>query len=307
MRAGKFLLALMLMLSTALTASAATFAEQAGWDAFKRLVEKTSVDVNCLSKFQLIFHNPYAHGELSARDLELPNEKFDFTQGSLDLNVALGGKMIGFEVPFYVVEDGKKLEIYFSWLDGWKKLAFDDIPLDETDKYSVDEKMALVNGAVLLNDFEGQQIVRVAFDAEKLADLFKNEAKETPTEDVKKDERSERIGQLMREAFLKTGTVNATFSIDKATSLPLMVEMDLTDSLTNVLQAVASDEEAIKSGASELLSGLASTSSLKLYMICDYSGAFDRKKFQLPKNVKKAEDITKDILALTKIGSTKTP
>lgn len=306
MRAVRFLLALMLMLSIALTASAASLAEQAGYDAFKRLVEKSNEKVDCISKFQLIFHNPYAHGELSARDLELPNEKFDFTQGALDLNVALGGKMINFEAPFYVVEDGKKLEIYFSWLDGWKKLAFDDLPLDEVDKHSVDEKMALVTGAVLLNDVESQQIVRVAFDAEKLADLFKSEEKEPPTEDAKKDKRSERIGQLMREAFLKTGTVNATFSIDKATSLPLMVEMDLTDSLTNVLQAVASDEEAVKNGASELLSSLASTSSLKLYAIFDYSGPFDRKKYQLPKDVKKAKDITQDLLAMAKTESTKT-
>ena len=302
----RFLLALMLTLSMALTASAATLAEQSGYDAFKRLVEKSTLDVNCLSKFQLIFHNPYAHGELSARDLELPNEKFDFTQGALDLNVALGGKMISFDAPFYVVKDGKKLAIYFSWLDGWKKLAFDDLPLDETNRHSVDEKMALVNSAVMLNDGDGQQIVRVAFDTAKIAEIVDNDRDKNPTADVKKDERSERIGQLMRDAFLKTGTLNATFSIDKTTSRPLMLEMDLTEPLTNVLQAIAGDEEAIKNGASELLSGPASTSSLKLYAIFDYSGPFDRKKFQLPKDVKKAEDITNDLLAPAKTESKET-
>lgn len=307
MRAVRFLLALMLMLSTALTASAATFAEQAGYEAFKRLVEKSSVDVDCLSKFQLIFHSPYAHGELSARGLELPGEKFDFNQGSIDVDVAAGGNVISFGVPFYAVEDGNKLELYAQWDNKWKKLSFDDISLNEADKHSAEDKMYLVNSATLLNDSDAQQIVSVAFDAVKIADLLESEKEKAEPEDAQKKEQSEQVNRLIREAFIKTGTINANFSIDKKTDLPLMIELDMSGLVMNLLNGIANNEEAAKIGASDLLNVLASTSSMKIYMVFDYSGKFDRKEFQLPKQVRKAEDITKDMLALAKIGSTKTP
>ena len=301
MRSVKFLLALMLMLSTTLTASAESVAERAGYEAFKRLVEMNSVDVDCVSKFQLIFHSPYAHSELRARGLEIPAEKFDFNNGSFEVDIAAAGKMISFDAPFYVVEDGKNFEVYFMWDDKWKKISAPDDELKDIIKQDVEKKWAMVNRAVLLGEDDTQQIVGVEFDAVKFAEHleidFETKEEQPATEEAKW---AAQFKNYLRDALIETKSINATYGIDKATGRALMIEIDLSEPLMHFLSALAGNETAIKYGASELLGAFASTSSLKLYGAFDYAGPFDRKEFQLPKKVKKAEDITAALMSTAK-------
>ncbi|MBR1580054.1 MAG: hypothetical protein IJ668_06110 [Selenomonadaceae bacterium] len=311
MKPMRFLLALVLMLSLMLTAEAKTpeevAAERNGYDALKAFLEAPKSKADCTSTTQLIFHCPYAHAEFKVRGLERPKQKSEFDIGSLDLDIAAGGELINFDLPFYIVQDGTNLNVYFYWEDKWKKLSFNDVPLDELDNHDAASKLALVDHAVLLSDSMGQQVIQVFFDGAKVANLLSNAVDKNQNQ-MKGDEakKADAFGKCLSDALIKTGTIEMTFNIDKATRQALMIDFNMSPVLGNVLREVAMQDDVMKMGLSDILNDMASMTQLQLYEVNDYSGEYDAKEFVLPKKVRKAEDVTKDMMAMAKTESTKT-
>ena len=306
----RLLLALVLMLSLMLTAEAKTpeeiAAERNGYAALKTFFEAPKSKADCLSQTQVIFHCPYAHAEFKIRGLEHPKQNSEFDIGSLDLNIAAGGEMMDFDLPFYIVQDKTDLSIYFYWDDKWKKMVFHDVPLDDLDKQDAASKLALVDRAVMLSDSMGQQVVQVYLSGEKLADMFNKTVEDNKPKDESESKRAEAVNTCLRNALIKTGTVGMTFNIDKTTQQALMVELDLSPVLGNILRELATEEDAVNMGMSSVLNDMAPLIQLHMYLLNDYSGDFDAKEFVLPKKVRKAEDVTKDMLSAAKTESTKT-
>lgn len=308
----RFLLALMLSMMLMLTASAQTPAQSAaeknGYAAFKSYLEAPEIKADCLSKVQLILHNPYVHGELQMRGLDRPDLQSEIDIGSISINAINGGNLINFDFPFYFVTDADSVMAYFEWNNAWKKIALEGVDIQSAvAKRDPAEILAFVKSAVLVNDTDGQQIIRAAFDCQKLAEAIK-EVKPAVEDKKPKDVHSEAFQKSLNEALLQTGTIDGTFTINKMTNQPVMVEFDLSNLIGNIMKAMTTQEGAStyhKEGM-EILSALAPATRLQLIMLYDYSGQFDAKEFELPKKVRKAEDLTPMLKAMAKIGSIKT-
>ena len=309
MRLMRFLLAMMLMLSMMLTAEAKTpeefAAERNGYAALKSFFEAPKSKADCVSQTQVILHSPYIHGEFRSRGLERPKQKLEVDKGSINVNVTAAGDALNFDLPFYLVMNANALSIYFNWEDSWKKLVFNDVNFSTLDDGANAARMVLVERAVLLDDTSGQQIVRASFGCQRIADVIGAVTPEVQP-DADKGKKSDVLAKCLNDALIQTETIDAVFTINKETAQPLMIELDLSNFVMNALNALATQEDVVKSGASKILSGLASTTRLQLFMFYDYSGNFNEKEFELPKKVRKAEDITNDLLSMVKTESTKT-
>lgn len=302
------MLTLLLMLSMMIPVEAKTpsefAAERDGLIAFRTFLEAPSNKADCLSRVQIIFHSPYAHGELVSRGLDRPNKKLEVDKGTFDFNVVAGGELINFNLPFWFVEDARGTQFYFTWDDKWKKVAFNDINLNDLDSYDPSAILAIIDRAVLLNDAGGQRIIRVELSGAKLAELLESVPNDQNDPNDPQLKRREKFAQTFRAALLKTGTLGIDFSLNKETNQPLMIACDMTPLLSNLFNAFAvgstpsSPGEGILSG---VFNGLASTSQLQMYVICEYADKFDDDEFKLPRSVRRAKDITDDLLAVSKV------
>ena len=305
----RFLWALVLMMSIMLTASAQTpatsTAERNGYAALKNFLEAPASKADCISQIQVILHNPYIHGEFKSRGLERPNQQSEIDKGSLSVNLAAMGNLVTFDLPFYIVEDADNFSLYFNFNDAWKKISIDGINVNDLAENNPSAVLGMVDRAVLIDDDKNQQVIRIAFDCKKLAE-FVAEQKTQVDPESKEGKESAAATKCLTDALIKTGTIESTLSINKMTNQPLLFEVDLSKAVSNLMLELSTQEEVQKQGAAELLKELAASTKLQMFAACDYSGAFDEKEFELPKKVRKAEDITKDLFALAKIGSTKT-
>lgn len=307
----RFLLALMLSMMLMLTASAQTPAQSAaernGYEAFKNFIEAPDNNADCVSQVQLILHNPYIHGELQMRGLERPNQQSEIDKGALSINAINGGKVINFDLPFYFITEADSVAMYFEWNDAWKKIAVDNLNVKSLSERDPADTLALVKSAVLVNEVDGQQVICTSFDCQKLVEVIRTAQPEGENQKPK-GKHAEAFEKSLTEAMLQTGTIEGTFTLDKMTNRPVMIEFDLSNLIGNIMKAMTMQEGASnyhKEGM-EILSALAPSTRLQLFVLYDYSGQFNEKEFELPKKARKAEDLTPMMMMMSKIGNTKT-
>ena len=261
--------------------------------AFREAVTN-SADANRILHEDIYFVVPTVQSELDfigKRDGENFKMAGDFSLWTADKS----GNYSELQIPFYVTQNAKDMQIYYALDKKWKKFqspslaaSMTDIIATPTDK-QLDDMIADIKEVVILRETETERTMLVKLDGNKIADDVKAEAEKNPADNGTADD-----GQL-QDSFVKyldSGLRNAeiwyTWTVNKQNWNTVALSLNLTGLVQQVAQAALNDDSQNWSVFEQnILETVAYYSEVKAFTT--YLNDDAAKKLEIPKKVLKAE------------------
>ena len=200
-------------------------------------------------------------------------------------------------VPFYAVQNGKDMKVYFQMDKKWYQFQSPSIAAAVTDMVAsptdeeLEQMLDEVKEVSILRDTDKQRTFFVRLDGDKLADNMRKENEKNPADNVTADDKE------LQEKFFKyldTGMRNADtwymWTINKSDGKTRNLAMHLSGLLQETARAALNDKEQVwPDSVKELLEEIAFYGEVKSYTT--FMNAEAKKKLEIPKKVLKAKPL----------------
>lgn len=203
------------------------------------------------------------------------NQTFDF-EGSFGVWISAdNGRVTPLELPFYVHNNEKTLNIYYKSLEDnqWKKYAVPSLAGSLADavltptKKEIDEEISRVKSVSILHENDSRRTLLVTLDGKKLADEFKLHAEKNPA-DKGTAEDAELQADIVDYIYnaLRKADIWYVWTIDKKNHRTKSLNLDLSNVIREAAKSALNDStQKYPDFFNEILETLAFYSECKIY------------------------------------------
>ena len=205
------------------------------------------------------------------------------------------GEGTEFNVPFYLDQNGKEMNIYYQMDKKWYQIKSPTIAAAVTDTVASPTQNELetmldeVKEVTILRDSNTQRTFLVRIDGDKFADNFKKELEKNPDDNMTADEKkiSDKFFSYLDTGMRKADTWYV-WTIGKSDGKTKNLAFHLSSLLQETAIAALDDKDQVwPEPVREILENIAYYSEVKSYTTFLNSDA--KKKLEIPKNVLKAK------------------
>jgi len=209
------------------------------------------------------------------------------------------------EIPFYVTQNEKDMQLYFKTDKNWSKFQAPSIAAKVTDivatptEKEVQDMIADVKEVVILQENDSRRTILVKLDGAKIADDLLKESAQNPADNGTADDQ-EFQSNFMKylDTGLRESDIWYTWTVDKKNWQTIAMSFNLASLPQSVARAALNDTSNNWSEfALNILETVAFYSETKVYIT--YLNDEAAKKLEIPKNVLKAK-LVEDIVQTQK-------
>lgn len=244
----------------------------------------------------LLFFIPSVQSEL---ELFGTTEKGVFkSAGEINIWVtSANGVSTELSVPFYAVQNGKEMKVYFQMDKKWYQFQSPSVAAAVTDMVAsptnaeLEEMLSETKTITILRDTDTQRTFLVRLDGEKIAESMKKEFEKNPVTNLKADEKAIQDKFM---GYIETGLKNAemwyTWTVSKKDGKTMTLAIHLSNLLQEVAIAALNDKDQVwPEEIREILESVAYYSEMKSYTT--FLNADAKQRLEVPKNVLKAKQV----------------
>lgn len=201
------------------------------------------------------------------------------------------------EIPFYITQSEKDMQLYFQIDKKWKKFQFPTVAAKATDIIATPNKSETENfidgvkDVVLLSENAKEYTLLVKLDGDKMADDLKVEAEQNPADNGTANDKvlHDSVMKYLDAGF-RNSEVWYTWTVNKETWTTAALSLNLSGLVQQTAQAALNDDsQNWNEFERNILETLAYYSETKAYTIFLNQDA--EKKLEIPKKVLKAEPV----------------
>ena len=206
-------------------------------------------------------------------------------------------------IPYYMVQDGKDMTIYFKSDKQWQKFTAPSLAAAVTDfvttptEAEIEEMIADTKSVDILQDNEYRRTMLVRLDGDRMAESLKNKSDENPADKGTANDGALQdtfVGYL--DTAMRKADVWYMWTIDKRDWHTVQMQYNFSGILQELARAALDDpNQSWPDEVSNLLETIAYYSEVRAYTTYP-ADPKARKKLEIPKNVLKAKEV-KDIVS----------
>lgn len=273
-----------------------------GIRAFREALVSDSSAKDRIFRQDILFASPFVQSELEIFGA-IDGNVFKST-GELNFWVyADDGSYTETTIPFYVMQNGKNMDIYYKSDKQWQKFTAPSLAADITDLIAtptdseIEEIIAGTKRVDILQDNDYRRIMCVHLDGNRIADSFKTKAAENPADNVTaNDGEFQDTFVKYLDTALRNADVWYMWTIDKRDWHTVAMQYNFSGIIQELAIAALNDpHQNLPDEMSSLLETIAYYSEVRAYTTYPADPAA-KKKFEIPKNVLKAKAV-KDIVS----------
>lgn len=263
-----------------------------GMQAFRQALTADSDAVDRIFRQDIFFASPFIVSELEIYGMVDGNafkSSGDFSIWTYNDDGTETEKVI----PYYLVQDGKNMTIYFKADKQWEKVTAPNLAASVTDMIAtpnaaeIEEIIADTKEVSILQDNEYRRTMLVVLDGDRLADSFKAKA----SENANNDPMQETLVKYMDSA-LRNANIWYMWTIDKRDWHTVTMQYSFSGIIQGLARAALEDPNQNWSDeVSQLLETIAYYSEIRAYTTYPSNPAA-KKRFEIPKNVLKAKEVS---------------
>ena len=294
-------LSLALFLLGAVIFPAKTFAaddpNSEGMQAFREALTSDSDALERIFRQDIFFASPFIMSELEVYGTVQDNEfrsTGDFSVWTYNDDGSESEKI----VPYYLVQNGKDMTIYYKSDKQWEKFTTPSLAaavmdlIATPDANEIEEIIADTKDVTILQENDYRRIMLVTLDGDRIADSLKALSDENPAD---KGTANESALQETFLGYLDKGLRNADiwymWTIDKRDWHTVAMQYNFSGILQETARAALNDpNQSWPDEISNLLETIAYYSEIRAYTTYPADPAA-KKKFEIPKNVLKAKEV----------------
>ena len=245
----------------------------------------------------ILFASPFIQAELDIMGM-VDGDTFKSTGDFTIWAYTDDGSATEKTIPYYMVQKGKDMEVYFKADKQWEKFTAPSLAADIADFIAtptpeeIEEIIADTKEVTVLQENDYRRIMLIKLDGERIADSFKAKAEENPADNVAAEE------SAMQDTFVNyfdTAIRNADvwymWTIDKRDWHTVAMQYHLSGLIQGLARAALNDPNQVwPDEISNLLETIAYYSEIRAYTTYPADPAA-AKKFDIPKNVLKAKPV----------------
>lgn len=264
-----------------------------GMMAFREALLSDSDAVDRIFRQDVLFASPFVQAELEILGMQ-DGDTFKST-GEFSIWIyADDGSVTEKIIPYYMIQNGNDMDIYFKADKQWEKFAAPSLAAAITDfiatpdEQEVEEIIADTKEVTILQENEFRRIMLVKLDGDRLADSLKAKADENPAD---ADNPLQDTVTNYFDTALRNAGVWYMWTIDKRDWHTVAMQFHLSGIIQELARAALNDpNQQWTDEVSNLLETIAYYSEIRAYTTYPADPAA-KKKFDLPKNVLKAKPV----------------
>ena len=276
--------------------SATTYADDAGMQALREAMNANAGEDDRVFHQDILFFVPSFQGELELFGVA-DNTTFNST-GDLNFWSTLdNGASNELSIPFYAVQNGKDMKIYFQMDKKWYQFQSPTVAAAVTDTVAtptdeeLEEMIAQTKDVTILRDTDRQRIMLVKLDGNKVADSMKLKAEDNSEENITD---ADKAVQDKFFGYLDTGFRNAdiwyTWTVSKTDGRTIALSIHLSSLVQEFARAALNDPDQVwEPEIQNILETMAYYSEAKAYTT--FLGSDAKQRLVIPKNVLKAKPV----------------
>lgn len=290
----KLCAAIVLVLSVAIfpAKTSAADTESEGMKAFRQALTQDSDALNRIFRQDIFFASPFIIGELEIYGT-VEGEAFKSTGDFALWTYNDDGSETEKIIPYYMVQNGKEMTIYFKTDKQWEKFTAPNLAADVMDMIAtpnaaeIEEIIADTKSVEILQDNEYRRTMLIRPDCARIADSLKKKSAENPNATA--DPLQETFLNYMDTA-LRNADVWYMWTIDKRDWHTVAMQFSFSGIIQELARAALNDpNQHWTDEISQLLETIAYYSEIRAYTTYPSDPAA-KKKFDIPKNVLKAKE-----------------
>ena len=287
--------AIVLVLSAAIfpAKSFAADTESEGMKAFRQALTQDSDSLDRIFRQDIFFASPFIISELEIYGT-VEGDAFKSTGDFSIWTYNDDGTETEKIIPYYMVQDGKNMTVYFKPEKQWEKFVAPSLAAGIMDMIAtpnaaeIEEIIADTKDVTILEDNEYRRIMLVRPDGARMATSLKIKAAENP------DEANDPVQQTAMK-YLDTALRNADiwymWTIDKRDWHTVAMQFNFSGIIQELAKAALNDPaQTWPDEISNLLETIAYYSEIRAYTTYPSDPAA-KKRFVIPKNVLKAKEV----------------
>ena len=263
-----------------------------GMKAFRESLLSDSDAADRIFRQDILFASPSVQAELELlgmQDGDTFKSTGEFSIWIYDDTGSVTEKVI----PYYMIQDGKDMNIYFKADKQWEKFTTPSLAAAITDfiatpnEQEVEEIIADTKEVTILQENDYRRIMLVKVDGDRLADSLKAKADENPADD---NPLQDTVTNYFDTALRNAG-VWYMWTIDKRDWHTVAMQFNLSGIIQELARAALNDpNQQWTDEISNMLETIAYYSEIRAYTTYPADPAA-KKKFDIPKNVLKAKPV----------------
>ena len=263
-----------------------------GMAAFREALLSDSDAADRIFRQDILFASPSVQAELELlgmQDGDTFKSTGEFSIWIYDDTGSVTEKVI----PYYMIQDGKDMNIYFKADKQWEKFTTPSLAAAITDfiatpnEQEVEEIIADTKEVTILQENDYRRIMLVKVDGDRLADSLKAKADENPADD---NPLQDTVTNYFDTALRNAG-VWYMWTIDKRDWHTVHMQFNLSGIIQELARAALNDpNQQWSDEMSNLIETIAYYSEIRAYTTYPADPAA-KKKFDIPKNVLKAKPV----------------
>ena len=201
-------------------------------------------------------------------------------------------------IPYYMIQNGKDMDIYFQSDKKWQKLTAPSLAASMADFIAtpsleeVEEIIADTKEVTILQENDYRRILLVKVNGERIADSVKAKAEENPADNVAAGAAElQNMFVSYLDAAFRNADIWYMWTIDKRDLHTVAMQFNLSGIIQELARAALNDpNQQWSDEVSNLLETVAYYSEIRAYTTYPNDPAAE-KKFDIPKKVLKAKEI----------------
>ena len=264
-----------------------------GMMAFREALISDSDATDRIFRQDILFASPFVQAELEVLGMQ-DGDTFKST-GEFSIWIyADDGSVTEKIIPYYMIQDGKDMNVYFKADKQWEKFTTPSLAAAITDfiatpnEQEVEEIIADTKEVTILQENDYRRIMLVKVDGDRLADSLKAKADENPAD---ADNPLQDTVTNYFDTALRNAGIWYMWTIDKRDWHTVAMQFNLSGIIQELARAALNDpNQQWTDEVSNLLETVAYYSEIRAYTTYPADPA-TKKKFDIPKNVLKAKSV----------------
>ena len=265
-----------------------------GMKAFRQALESDSDAIDRVFHQDILFTSPFVQAEL---DLIGAVENNVF-KASGDFSIWVqkdDGSVTEVIIPYYAVQDGNNMTIYYKDDKSWKKFTAPQLAAAVMDMIAtptaaeIEEIIADTKEVSILQENDYRRIMLVTLDGEGLSESLKKMADKNPNDKPDDNTQEDTVNYL--DTAVKKANIWYMWTIDKRDWHTVAMQYHLSGVVQELARAALNDPtKTWPDGISNLLETIAYYSDISAYITYP-SDPNAKKSLEIPKNVLKAKSV----------------
>lgn len=268
-----------------------------GMQAFREALVADSDALGRIFRQDIYFASPFVMSELEIFGT-VEGDTFKSTGEFAIWSYADDGSEKESIIPYYMVQNGKDMTIYFKSDKNWQKFTAPSLAAAITDliatptEAEIEEIIADTKSVDILQDNEYRRTMLVHLDGNRIADSLKAKSEENPADNVTANDGAlQDTFMNYLDTALRNADVWYMWTIDKRDWHTVQMQYNFSGIVQELARAALNDPNQMwPDEISNLLETIAYYSEIRAYTTYPADPAA-KKRFEIPKNVLKAKAV----------------